>query len=752
MKKLDKSYIQYFLRFALPAIIFFAAMLVVSFNNYQTQTTQIRNSVDSSLKYSADISEKTVNSILHTTRYIDYNPNYTSTYRTYEQNSDDLSRLCTTLDSFAAGNDFIDSIFLVGNNSGKVVAYDGMHNTEDFFGKTYVYDEYSASYWRHYRFLDSTKDRVLAPTVANINGTRKCITPIIMRSIKNIENNCYLIVNVDIKALFDFDKSYNYTPNTQIYILNRYNGQIFHANGNEFATDDISDEPLYKQLIAGKNTFYYNMLGEGKCLIAVCGSADTVIGYNYFAAVPTKDIFNMQLASIIFTAIIALLCVLLSMYFAARNTARTISPYNAIISLFGGSGHDEQRGDVAEIAKNFAQKIHSQNERLTSALPFAQEKFLINYINSVEHMIDKDSQKNLLDSLPFKHEYFAVASVQLYPTGKLFETYSFDDWHNFQVMIHEIIAELFGEKFDAFVLSYDSATFYIVLNMDENRTDDDISEVMDRIKILLQSDAGFINTYLGKSMIHKGIESLKGAKDEIRHSLELISVPDDEKMRTNLKNEINFVFSDRDEDELHNALIALKTDEALELIKTHVANNVNKGIGDRSLKQFYAQIVQIILTAMKSRGISPDDGQMYFETYTNILTYTPDEIYKEILKLMDTMSRFADASAKRSNAQSIIGYIDANAEKANLSLDEVASVFGISTSYVSGLIKTNLGIGFHEYVTGKRIAKAKNLLKETDMPIDELFVRCGFSSKQTFFRVFKNNTGMSPGEYRKQRK
>lgn len=82
-----------------------------------------------------------------------------------------------------------------------------------------------------------------------------------------------------------------------------------------------------------------------------------------------------------------------------------------------------------------------------------------------------------------------------------------------------------------------------------------------------------------------------------------------------------------------------------------------------------------------------------------------------------------------------------------LTLNEVAAVFGLSPNYLSSLFRKNCGIGFSEYITQKKISKAKALLLEQDLKIYEVADRLGFESAFYFSKVFKKVEGVSPREF-----
>lgn len=91
-------------------------------------------------------------------------------------------------------------------------------------------------------------------------------------------------------------------------------------------------------------------------------------------------------------------------------------------------------------------------------------------------------------------------------------------------------------------------------------------------------------------------------------------------------------------------------------------------------------------------------------------------------------------------------YINGHIED-RLTLNEVTAVFGLSSNYLSALFKKTCGIGFTEYITQKKISRAKALLMEQNLKIYEVADQLGFESAFYFSKVFKKVEGISPREY-----
>jgi len=86
-----------------------------------------------------------------------------------------------------------------------------------------------------------------------------------------------------------------------------------------------------------------------------------------------------------------------------------------------------------------------------------------------------------------------------------------------------------------------------------------------------------------------------------------------------------------------------------------------------------------------------------------------------------------------------------------INISSLASQMNVSISFIEKRIKEETGTSFKKFLNKKRIEYAKILLeKNSDLPIRELMLRSGFQSPATFYRNFRNYTGVSPKEYKTQ--
>lgn len=96
----------------------------------------------------------------------------------------------------------------------------------------------------------------------------------------------------------------------------------------------------------------------------------------------------------------------------------------------------------------------------------------------------------------------------------------------------------------------------------------------------------------------------------------------------------------------------------------------------------------------------------------------------------------------------VIKYIDQNAHLA-ISVQKVASEVGYSSFYLSHVFKEKMGITLQQYITNRRIERAKELILLNRFTLTEISEQLGYINVQTFSRTFKNTVGTSPLNYLK---
>ena len=93
-------------------------------------------------------------------------------------------------------------------------------------------------------------------------------------------------------------------------------------------------------------------------------------------------------------------------------------------------------------------------------------------------------------------------------------------------------------------------------------------------------------------------------------------------------------------------------------------------------------------------------------------------------------------------------YIDENYTRESLSLNRVARQVNISANYLSAMFSQEMGCTLTEYITAKRMDRAKEILRSTDRRSGEIAFDVGYHDPHYFSFLFKKTQGCTPSDYR----
>lgn len=140
-------------------------------------------------------------------------------------------------------------------------------------------------------------------------------------------------------------------------------------------------------------------------------------------------------------------------------------------------------------------------------------------------------------------------------------------------------------------------------------------------------------------------------------------------------------------------------------------------------------------------GLMAGDGPYKQET----LTGYANALLGELLGCLTLKKRNTDSSL----TQQLILYILQNYTKP-ITLDQIAQALGYSKFYVSREISSLFGCNLRTLINSYRISMAQNLLLSTDLSVSRIAKESGFQNQSAFNRVFLEQTGLTPGCYRRQ--
>ncbi|MBO9609602.1 MAG: response regulator [Paenibacillaceae bacterium] len=180
------------------------------------------------------------------------------------------------------------------------------------------------------------------------------------------------------------------------------------------------------------------------------------------------------------------------------------------------------------------------------------------------------------------------------------------------------------------------------------------------------------------------------------------------------------------------------------------AMEVSGAAGFYKLEVYHA-LASIFLSFFNAR---PDRHWLEGEELNRLTQVDPEmttgQMARFFLKLTQTVFTYPEKKAAKSDHEVVLwlqGHIPGNLQE-DLSLARLADWVQMNPSYLSRLFKQTTGMGLLEYIQQCRIDKAKELLAASEFKVYEIAEKVGYESRLSFVRMFKNQVGMTPQEYR----
>jgi AraC-like DNA-binding protein/HAMP domain-containing protein len=124
-----------------------------------------------------------------------------------------------------------------------------------------------------------------------------------------------------------------------------------------------------------------------------------------------------------------------------------------------------------------------------------------------------------------------------------------------------------------------------------------------------------------------------------------------------------------------------------------------------------------------------------------------------IYRLRDKTSAFISKGAepklyKKDISTQVAEYIDSHYNDSSLWVSSIADIFNMSISNLSHQFKASTGVNLSDYIFKKKMICAKELLSSSDLTINEISLRIGYTQTASFIRKFKSHMNMTPYEYK----
>lgn len=588
------------------------------------------------------------------------------------------------------------------------------------------------------------------------SGGQKCIDFFYTSPLKDINSTlqytCVIRLRSDV--LLSLIKQYMSLEDCNTYIIDKNNNILLQS-----IVFDEYDAPVYE---SGQNVDR----SETDRVLTITKNF-SINSWQMIVSIPHKVLDNQLYYIKTVLVIIVILCIVFTTILAGYFTQKNYMPLKKILNI------------VSE------ENIFSRNEfsMINEALNHLQNKMMrFNQISSNNELIKRDqflsclltgqteqygSVENSLSKfdITFNSEYFAVAIFRIVDADMLFADDPGENFDNYKraetitFIMRNVLEEIISENHKAYLIDFNGLhTAIININPEMLQSwQTDIKKSLEDAKAFIQDNFNF--SYIaGISNLYNGISRLNHAFGEAEKTFIY---------RTSVKN--NDIMLYRDFNNENKGLFFAKTNELVSFIKMgnyKVAKKIAEDIferldsGNTEAAGFLSlRIMSSVTAALIQRNMMTDT-----ESCKSLFRYMDNTLDEDALnRLCDFIKtacnicaeteQISENDASGSEKTDIISeikeYVQANYRNPELNVAAVGYYFDITPYYISSLFKKSEGISILDYISITRINAAVELL-HTDMSIANIAEAVGFGNVRTFVRVFKNQRGCPPKQFREK--
>jgi AraC-type DNA-binding domain-containing proteins len=457
--------------------------------------------------------------------------------------------------------------------------------------------------------------------------------------------------------------------------------------------------------------------------------------------------------TLIFTLLIGAAISILFIFFAYYFSCVYYKPIGNIGSLFFKAHPRKNNNEIDNIMEGINSLIGERDDyknKVSTVRPFVQQAVLHTLLTG---NLEQEEARYLFEAnnIPFRYGYFTVAIFNIGINNE--PATEQNDLSGVRGYISEA-ADSFSQSDGITVLCFEKDHFNTVLIINSENKESATSAIYK------------MHEYVRKKVENSQIVITVGADDSCGDVTAMsLSCANAMKALDSMllegRGTVFFYNSQFDNEEIayyfpgdtqHKIMRAVKNSD-IKTIEIVLDDIYNKNISEydwspKTIRLLLYELYMITLRILGKMNLI-ESIKIENEKIENVATL--DEIFDYYKKLYTRICSMGSQEAKASDKdREIISFVEENYLNPDISLKMVTEKFGISMKYISMLFKKNLNTGFTEFIHDKRMELATDLLKNSELSVEEVCNSYGYSSILTFRRHFQSATGMNPSDYQKK--
>lgn len=654
-----------------------------------------------------------------------------------------------------ATNQFIKSFYVYFRNSGTILTPDCTYSSEEFFSgyndpiitdPTWCGHTIKLSEEKPKPFLDGEKEPFIAYfrslPITDMKGLMAVIA-----------------VYLDNKEISSVLNNNEWLDNRTFFILDE-NNRVLYSSDNTQTLYSIKYDELSNNSIENS---YFN---DQRVVISHIDSK--IEGLKYISIIPFST-FDEKASFIRKLYILSLvLCFAIGGIIVFYFTKRNYNPLKELIQVIGknaglkGRGKHDEYYFIRETVLNAIQEKEEVQKKMEKQKNALKNNFMAGIVTG--RTIDPTYVSEGLEyfNIHFESDSFAVMVFYIEDYSSIsFEKDSGNYENSFKLaafIIRNVAEELINRQNRGYMLEIEDMTACLINVGDGNESaDEELKNVAVTAREFIEQNFG-VRFSVAVSNVHDSLLQINEAYKEAMQAMEYRILAGSSKVirysdiKTEDKNRGSARYSFSDSQQLTNCFKSGDLKAAREVLDKIFGDNFyNKSLPIPIVKCKMFGLINNMISAMEEID---RDGR--FIEKLNLVDCmlkceTIMDLQNEMKKILDQIEYYMETAQKAGDEQlnsDIIKYVDSFYSNQNMSVSMIADYFGMSIDTISRFFKKHMNVGLLYYINEYRIKKAKELLKQNELPIKTIAEMVGYGNSDAFIRVFKKTEGITPGRFR----
>jgi AraC-like DNA-binding protein len=631
---------------------------------------------------------------------------------------------------------YVDNLLLFYKNNNLIVNNNGVYSAEDFFLYYYQSDEYPLSFWDN-EFQQGYTHKVLPDALfsemrMNQKFTKASFIPVIIKNL--FENEMYIVALLDSEKMF---RTFHDSINDKFLIRNQEGRNIFTTDTALGLTELPSGMPAALTVDSRKveGDYYFFRKGASSGFTYVNSVSDHHI---------SSQIVHINVILFIFLLATLAIGIATSIFFSIRFN----NPVKRIMQDIQQLNYSERvHSNIKEFdiigdqVRSILKSSHEASKDLAVKTTIIKKFAIIEHLKQTYNNIHEIKVWNGIEK-PYKFILF-----QLNFAGSS-NSVSDADKERATCFIREFINRLLTERFPGSLtvqLEYDQILSVLFLEEDTDR----VLEIVAELKKVFDLDREHYYLTISISSLLRGAADLTKAYEQVLEMVKQRKLNDETQIiLTPVIESHPVLLEPAEENELYLNLLQGNASEVVKLVQRKMSQLNRRGTSAFWFLQVSQEIVQKVNKILTHYHI---ESEPFEQTSDRLKSFHQFEQFAAFFQqyLSDAAEQVVIRKEKTDRIVDFVtGYVE-NHYATEISLSEIADKLRVTNRYLSTYFKEKTGINFIDYLHELRIQKAKELLTETNLKIQEVTERVGYQNTNSFIRLFKKHSGLTPGEFRK---